>query len=57
MRVAVRAGVAKLADARDLKSRDPEGSCGFDPHPRHQISLVYVDIYRLLSLRLNSIQN
>jgi hypothetical protein len=28
--------VAKLADARDLKSRDPKGSCGFDPRPRHQ---------------------
>ena len=32
------AGVAKLADARDLKSRDPQGSCGFDPHPRHSRS-------------------
>jgi hypothetical protein len=28
--------VAKLADARDLKSRDPQGSCGFDSHLRHQ---------------------
>ena len=31
------AGVAKLADARDLKSRDLKRSCGFDPRPRHQI--------------------
>jgi hypothetical protein len=30
------AGVAKLADARDLKSRVPKGTCGFDPRPRHQ---------------------
>jgi hypothetical protein len=29
------AGVAKLADARDLKSRAPQGACGFDSHPRH----------------------
>ena len=29
------AGVAKLADAQDLKSWDPKGSCGFDPRPRH----------------------
>jgi hypothetical protein len=34
--MAAAAGVAKLADARDLKSRDPQGSCGFDSHPRHQ---------------------
>ena len=27
------AGVAELADAQDLKSCDPEGSCGFDPRP------------------------
>jgi hypothetical protein len=27
--------VAKLADAQDLKSWDPKGSCGFDSHPRH----------------------
>ena len=31
-----RAGVAELADARDLKSRVPKGACGFDPRPRHQ---------------------
>ena len=30
------AGVAKLADAQDLKSWDPKGSCGFDSHLRHQ---------------------
>ncbi len=28
------AGVAELADAQDLKSCDPRGSCGFDPRPR-----------------------
>jgi hypothetical protein len=30
------AGVAELADAQDLKSCDPKGSCGFDPRPRHK---------------------
>ncbi len=35
------AGVAKLADARDLKSRVAQAACGFDPHPRHfRISLL-----------------
>jgi hypothetical protein len=29
------AGVAKLADAQDLKSWDPQGSYGFDSRPRH----------------------
>jgi hypothetical protein len=29
--------VAKLADARDSKSRDSQGSCGFDSHLRHQV--------------------
>ncbi len=29
------AGVAKLADAQDLKSWDSEESCGFDSRPRH----------------------
>ena len=29
------AGVAKLAEARDLKSCVPIGTCGFDSHPRH----------------------
>ena len=29
------AWVAKLADATDLKSVDPKGSCGFDSRPRH----------------------
>jgi hypothetical protein len=32
--------VAKLADARDLKSRDPQGSCGFDSHPRHFVLVI-----------------
>jgi hypothetical protein len=31
------AGVAKLADAQDLKSWAPKGACGFDPRPRHPI--------------------
>jgi hypothetical protein len=30
------AGVAKLADAQDLKSWDSKESCGFDSRPRHQ---------------------
>ena len=34
------AGVAKLADAQDLKSWDLKGSCGFDSHPRHSPSLA-----------------
>ena len=33
-----RAGVAKLADARDSKSRGLQGPCGFDPHLRHHRS-------------------
>ena len=28
--------MAKLADARDSKSREAQTSCGFDPHLRHQ---------------------
>ena len=36
-RLVADAGVAKLADARDLKSRAPEGACGFDPHPRQSL--------------------
>ena len=31
-----RAGVAELADARDLKSRDTKVSYRFDPGHRHQ---------------------
>jgi hypothetical protein len=30
-----------MADAQDLKSWDPKGSCGFDSHPRHQPSLAW----------------
>ena len=30
-----RAGVAKLADAQDLKSWAPQGACGFESRPRH----------------------
>ena len=33
--IPLNAGVAKLADAQDLKSWDSEESCGFDPRPRH----------------------
>ena len=32
------AGVAKLADAQDLKSWVPQGACGFDSRPRHSIT-------------------
>src|SRR5229473_697410 len=32
----VAAGVAKLADARDSKSRELPSSCGFNSHLRHQ---------------------
>ena len=34
----LQAWVAKLADATDLKSVDPKGSCGFDSRPRHHAS-------------------
>jgi hypothetical protein len=37
---ALRAGVAKLADARDSKSRSLNGECGFDSLLRHQPSLT-----------------
>ena len=30
------AGVAEQADAADLKSAEPKGSCRFEPGPRHQ---------------------
>ena len=33
--------MAKLADAQDLKSWDPQGSCGFDSRPRHQLHWVF----------------
>ncbi len=36
----VHAGVAKLADAQDLKSCGLHSPCGFDPRPRHSISYV-----------------
>jgi hypothetical protein len=32
---ALRAGVVKLADARDSKSRGVHSPCGFDSHLRH----------------------
>ena len=31
------AGVAELVDARDLKSLGPQGLCGFDSRPPHQL--------------------
>ncbi len=31
------AGVAELADAADLKSAEPKGSCRFEPGPRHHV--------------------
>ena len=37
------AGVAELADAQDLKSCDPKGSCGFETRPRHLESSTYGD--------------
>ena len=39
-----KAGMAKLADARDLKSRDPYRSYRFDPGLRHQFYLIQFDI-------------
>jgi hypothetical protein len=36
----VDAGVAELADAQDLKSCDPKGSCGFDPRPRQSLTTI-----------------
>ena len=35
------AGVAKLADAQDLKSWVLKGTCGFDPRPRHCFRSVF----------------
>ena len=35
-----RAGVVKLADARDSKSRGVHPPCGFDSHLRHQVQQV-----------------
>lgn len=37
----LRAGVVKLADARDSKSRGVHAPCGFDSHLRHQPSLAF----------------
>src|SRR5262245_6051874 len=37
MLLAARAGVAKLADARDSKSRSAQTECGFDPRLRHHL--------------------
>ena len=37
------AGVAKLADAQDLKSWDSKESCGFDPRPRHSLAAALRD--------------
>ncbi len=33
-----RAGMAKLADAADLKSADPKGLWGFESPSRHQLT-------------------
>ena len=44
------ARVAKLADARDLKSRGPRGPCGFDSRPGHQ---CLVGFARRLFFNLN----
>ena len=39
------AGVAELADARDLKSRDPYRSYRFDPGLRHQFIFLHTRKY------------
>src|SRR6478672_10197508 len=41
------AGVAKLADAQDLKSWDRKRSCGFDSRPRHQCADKSDDRFRM----------
>ena len=38
------AGVVKLADARDSKSRGVHSPCGFDSHLRHQTSLAFGEL-------------
>ena len=47
------AGVAKLADAQDLKSWAWQRACGFDSRPRHH---VYYDLepFTFLSLSAKS---
>ena len=42
------AGVAKLVDAQDLKSWDPQGSYRFDSGPRHQFSALFSERCRRL---------
>ena len=42
--IRVYAGVAELADARDLKSREANPSCRFDSGLRHQITHVKLNI-------------
>jgi hypothetical protein len=42
----LRAGVVKLADARDSKSRGVHSPCGFDSHLRHHFSLRNLAIQR-----------
>ena len=39
--MAIRAGVAKPANARDLKSCAAKAACGFDSHLRHLRTLTY----------------
>jgi hypothetical protein len=41
MNAPLQAGVVKLADARDSKSRGVHSPCGFDSHLRHQTSLAF----------------
>jgi hypothetical protein len=36
-----RAGVAKLADAQDLKSWVAQAACGFDPRPRQPLTAIW----------------
>src|SRR2546428_11942837 len=39
-RYVIAAGVAKLVDARDLKSLGRRLPCGFESHPRHAVPLA-----------------
>ena len=50
----LRARVAKLADARDLKSRDSKESYRFDSDPGHQITNVYAGQTTLRPLGLGA---
>ena len=40
------AGMAKLADAADLKSADPKGLWGFKSPSRHHLTYCWIMLYR-----------